>query len=294
MNLIGEFSIQIPTATLQPGQESFPCYIFPLVIDGPSRFVGGAVVDTTPGLHHANIVTRKKQSDVMRKCTKAENQGSEAIDVVKGGSVLFASSTQHVGSEWQRFPDGMAFKVPDDQEIIARMHYINSTPMPLTLSPTYRWYLVDATKVTREIAPFAWNYGDINLPPLKVTTHTGDCTMPDAMHIVSLLPHMHRLGIEFAARYKGGPLDGKYFLRSKGYDPDNGVLLQSHPAIDLGQGDGATFSCTWDNTLNETLGFGVGNNEMCILFGYAWPPWAAFTADAKAGNCFTIAPVPPP
>jgi hypothetical protein len=111
------------------------------------------------------------------------------------------------------------------------------------------------------------------------------------MHLVSLLPHMHRLGKHFTGGYLGGSLDSKLFLDSKGYDPDSGVLVQYEPAVDLSQGEGATFSCTWDNTLDKTIVEGIGDNEMCMLFGYAWPPENAFTAVATAPDaCIYIAP----
>ena len=40
-NVVGGFSIQLPEETLKPGAETFPCYIFPLAISGPSHIVGG-------------------------------------------------------------------------------------------------------------------------------------------------------------------------------------------------------------------------------------------------------------
>src|SRR4051812_39361350 len=57
---VGGFSIDLPTATLMPGEETTPCFIFPLVVDGPSRFVGGASLTVAPGMHHGNITSRPK------------------------------------------------------------------------------------------------------------------------------------------------------------------------------------------------------------------------------------------
>jgi hypothetical protein len=107
---------------------------------------------------------------------------------------------------------------------------------------------------------------------------------------VNVMPHMHKLGTRFTASFAEGPLDGKAFLDSKGYDPDNGVVMQYDPAIDLSQGmtdeeraaqplggTGASFSCTWRNTLDKKIVEGVGDNEMCMMFGYAYPPEAAYS-----------------
>jgi hypothetical protein len=44
------------------------------------------------------------------------------------------------------------------------------------------------------------------------------------------------------------------------------------------QGDGASFSCTWSNTTDQTVVEGVGSNEMCMLFGYGFPGASTYSA----------------
>jgi hypothetical protein len=68
------------------------------------------------------------------------------------------------------------------------------------------------------------------------------------------------------------------------------VLTQYDPAIDLGAVDGITFSCTWRNTLDVTVTEGVGNNEMCMLFGYGYPPAQSYSALAGPGSCVMSPP----
>src|SRR5579864_6872140 len=89
-NAVGGFSIQLPTTTMMPGDEILPCYIFPLDLQGPSHVVGGATLNATPGLHHGNITTRPKTGDGIRPCSAADAMGgSEALDILNGGAVLF-------------------------------------------------------------------------------------------------------------------------------------------------------------------------------------------------------------
>lgn len=293
-NAVGGFMIQLPPMTLMPGEEELPCYIFPLEITGPSHIVGGATLNATPGLHHGNITTRPKTGDGFRMCdADTAANGSEAFDVLQGGAVLFGSSTQVMGQEWQSFPSGMGYRIKDGYEIVARMHYLNATSQPLTVQPSYQWYTIDESTLTQELAPFIWEYKSFTIPPMATTTVQGQCMFPyaqHAMHLVNVLPHMHRMGIEFDAGVIGGPDDGKNFLTSPGYNPDQGVLTQYDPAIDLSDADGVTFGCTWHNTLDQTLTEGVGNNEMCMMFGYAYPPGAAYSALANAGSCVMSTP----
>jgi hypothetical protein len=207
--------------------------------------------------------------------------------------VLFASSTQIEGTEWLSFPEGMGIPVSEGHEIVARMHYLNTSSEPVTLTPSYEWFTVDEPTVEHLLGPFAWSFDGFEIPPLSAHTVTGSCNTPRDMHIVNALPHMHALGTAFTAAYKGGERDGELFLDSVGYDPDEGVLTQYVPAIDLSQGEGATFSCTWDNTYDKTITSGLGDNEMCILFGYAYPYEHAYSAMANEGGCVMIAPPSP-
>lgn len=286
-NVVGGFSIQLPSYTLKPGEEELPCWIFPLDITGPSLLVGGAQLTSQPGMHHGNITTRPSTGTGMRPCPADDPSsqfGGEALDVFNGGTVLFGSSTQHVGTEWQSFPAGMAYPVTAGFEIVARMHYLNAGSQPLTVSPKYQWYTVDAKKVKTVLAPFAWVYDGFQIAPGQTLTVTGDCYFPGPMKIVFVLPHMHKLGTAFAASFLGGPLDGKEWLDSKGYDPSDGVMQVFDPPIDLSQGQGSSFSCTWDNTTDQVVTDGVGNNEMCILFGYSFPASATYSASVQDSN----------
>lgn len=288
---VGGFSIDIPAMTLAPGEERTPCWIFPLAIDGPSRIVGGGELEVGPGMHHGNITTRPKTGDGIRPCPADDSAiAGEALDVIDGGAVLFGSSTQVTGTEWQSFPEGMGYRVRDGFEIVARMHYLNATSAPVTIAPKYTWYTIDEATMVEELGPFAWSYEDIHIPPESSATVTASCSFPKPMHVVEVLPHMHRMGVELDAAFVGGPLDGQEFLHSPGYDPDRGVLLEYDPAIDLSQGDGASFSCKWVNPLDKTIVEGIGDDEMCILFGYAYPPENAFSAVAHASGCLYVAP----
>lgn len=295
--VVGGFEIQLPEMTLAPGEERFPCWIFPLEVTGPSMIVGGAKLTTSEGMHHGNITTRPVTAgEGIRPCPPDDNEliGGEALDILDGGAVLFGSSTQIVGEEWQSFPDGMGYEVATGYEIVARMHYLNATPEEVSVAPTYEWFTIDEANVTHVLGPFAWVLRDFEIPPLSTLTVTGTCNVPGPMQLVNVMPHMHQLGTEFFGEYLGGEREGERWLDSKGYDPDGGVITQYTPAIDLSQGDGMRFGCTWENTHDKTIVEGVGDNEMCILFGYAYPYEASYSGVATPdGGCAMVLPPPP-
>ncbi len=294
-NTVGSFFIQLPEETIGPGAEMFPCYIFPLQLMGPSHIVGGGKLTTVPGMHHGNVTTRPKTGDGFRACSKEDAQafGAEGIDIAKGGAVLFASSTQITGVEWSTFPDGMGFPIADGYEIVARMHYLNTSTMPLKAAPKYEWFTIDEKKVTQKLGPFAWVLKNFKIPPMSDYTAASTCHLLDDMNVVTAMPHMHALGVGFFAEHVGGPHDGQRFLDSKGYDPDKGVITQYVPAAPLGKSEDVRWGCKWHNSYNDTIVEGVGKNEMCILFGYAYPYAHAYSALSSEVGCAMIAPPDP-
>jgi hypothetical protein len=310
-NVVGSFTIDVPAFHLEPGDEKMPCYIFPLDIKGSSRIVGGAKLVVGRGMHHGNITTRKlrgpreagvneKSGEGFRECPKEATEdavGAEAADIIGGGAVLFGSSTQFSGEEWQSFPEGIGYRLKDGYEIVARMHYLNATGAPLDVKPKYEWYTIDEAKLTHEVAPFAWVYQNFTIPPKSEhTVNSAPCVFTTPMNVVMVLPHMHKLGTGFRASFSGGPKDGERFLESRGYDPDNGVMTQFSPAVDLSQGGvdgaGATFSCAWRNTLDKQVVWGIGDDEMCMMYGYAYPPSGAYSVMASDRGCWPVLPPP--
>ncbi len=290
--VVGGFSIAVPAEVLASGDETHPCYIFPLELEGPSRIVGGGKLVVGAGMHHGNITARPKTGEGIRPCP-AEAGGAlqgEAVDVAKGGAVLFGSSTQFVGEEWTSFPEGMGYRIKEGFEIVARMHFLNTSSSPVTVSPQYEWFTIDEASVTEELGPFAWALGGFAIPPLSTHTAQASCALLGPMQVVNVLPHMHALGTNFFAEHEGGPHDGERFLDSAGYDPDNGVMTQYTPAVDLAETERFVFGCTWKNTFDKEIVEGTGDNEMCILFGYGYPPEHAYSATANPQGCVAVAP----
>lgn len=293
-HVVGGFEVEMAPFEVAAGEEVQPCWIAPLELVGPSRVVGGASLTVTSGMHHGNVTARPKTGEGFRPCPDDEGiLGGEAGDVLAGGAVLFGSSTQFEGTEWRTFPDGMGYPLGDDWEIVFRMHYLNTLPTPVTLAPKYEWFTIDEAKVTQLLAPFVWMYSDFEIPPRSEMTVAADCIFLDVKpRFVSLMPHMHKLGTRFTATAIGGAHDGELFLDSPGYNPD-GVIVGFDPPLDLTDADGFRFECTWNNTHDKTIVEGVGDDEMCMLFGYGFPYEAAMTSYAVGQSCAVVVAPPP-
>ncbi len=293
-NVVGNFSIDLgdpalPPSVLNPGDEVFPCFIFPLDLTGPSHLIGGAKLTASVGMHHGNILTRPATGTGIRPCSTDETNaalGGEAFDVLSGGAVLFASTTQITMDEWRTFPKGMGFRIKDGYEIVAHMHYLNATSQVLTVAPKYEWYTVDESTITQELYPFFWELSNFSIPPHTQQTFVGACDFPNPMRVVNALAHMHQLGVGLDVGFFGGQYDRMQWFTTPGYNPNGSLQLEYQPAVDLSTGNatGISMSCTWNNTTDQTVVEGVGVNEMCMIFGYGYPQTAAYSARMSPGN----------
>jgi hypothetical protein len=293
-NAVGGFSIDlgdpaIMPIVMKPGAELFPCIVFPLEVTGTSRIVAGGVLTPSAGLHHGNITTRPTDGIAgIHPCPNTswtvDAIGEEATDILAGGQVLFASTTQIQVPEWESFPAGMGYEIKDGFQIIAHLHYLNISQVTETPAPKYQWYTVDPSTVTQELYPFVWRLTNFMIPPHTQQTSVGACDFPSGMQIVNILPHMHQLATGLDLAYLGGPDDGQDFLVSPGYSTEESLQRQYQPAVDLSQGSGMTMSCSWDNTTDQTIIEGTGINEMCMIFGYGWPGSATYSAQFSPGD----------
>lgn len=211
--------------------------------------------------HHLIIFKAVVQEEpgTVRDCTSAE-------DMVRFTPVI---SSVQFGLE--RFPDGMAIRVPRGAQIVLQQHYVNTSDKELRVKD-----VAFMTKVAKEeVETLAGFYGlsDIffELPPGEETTLSFRCKAPRDMNVLLVGPHMHEWGTRFRvtltqatgttelmdlawkANYRDEPptLD---------YDKDRPLVLK--------EGDTIATECVFRNTTSKVLKF---PEEMCATYGYFFP-----------------------
>ena len=91
---------------------------------------------------------------------------------------------------------------------------------------------------------------------------------PFDMQLHWVLPHTHDLGNHFRVEIAGGERDGEVLHRLDTYNADaNGLLLD--PPLDLDEADGLRVICGFRNPTEESVGWGIGDQEMCVMLGLA-------------------------
>ncbi len=227
--------------------------------------------------HHSNWTfvpdTKYEGPDGVWPC---DERGYDQLGAAVAGGVLYAQSTQ-AAREVQKFPDGAAVRVPPHARIIGDVHLLNTGTETVTGKVAMTLYAIPAAEVTAKLAPFHMTYEGLAIPPLASSRFHGSCKLdeqfetqvgaPLSMRLFYALPHTHALGRRFFLEAVGGPRDGERLFDVTGYNGEPRGRLYPEP-IDLTGITGLAFGCEFENPRDETIHYGIGDQEMCEMLGF--------------------------
>ena len=152
------------------------------------------------------------------------------------------------------------------------------------------------------MAPGRIQYRDLALDPRKQSSFTVECLLDDAhqMRIGSplqyelhyALSHYHQLGVYTQLEVAGGPNDGQVIMRHDGYGENFGQAID--PPLELASigARGVRFTCGFNNPREAAVGWGIGDQEMCVVAlqartNLAWDGDVPDGTSAKVGTSAT-------
>lgn len=262
---------------LAPLEETQPCIQWTLHNEQPI-YVQTVRLTNDGGSHHSNWFAVPEDKfpgpDGYFDC---DARGFAELDAAVAGTVLFAQSTQSRIDE-QRLPEGVVIKIPPNHKIVAGGHFLNLADAPYTTEMRMALELVHPKLVEVVAAPFRLSYYDLEIPAMRQARFSGDCDMttlymdqvgrPLDLKLYYVTPHYHYLGNWFDLFIEGGPRDGENVFHFDGFNASsNGKSFD--PPIDLTGATGFRFTCGYDNWRDQTIGWGIGDQEMCVMLGLA-------------------------
>lgn len=262
---------------LQPREETQPCLQWTIGNEQP-LYVQTVRLTNDGASHHSNWFVVPEDSfpgeDGYFEC---ESRGFAEIEAAVSGTVLFAQSTQSRIDE-QRLPEGVVIKIPPRHKVVAGGHFLNLADAPYTTEMRLAFELVHPKDVRVVAAPFRLTYYDLDIPAGRQSRFSGACDFsglyedqvgkPLDLKLYYVTPHYHYLGNFFDLTVMGGARDGESVFRLDGFDASsNGKSFD--PPIDLTGAQGFHFTCGYDNWLDKAIGWGIGDQEMCVMLGLA-------------------------
>lgn len=266
------------TFTLDPAEEDATLCVSVELHNPEPLFINAVTLEAAAGFHHSNWFYVQHESfrgpDGIWPC--AERSFSEPVAALFGG-VLFAQSTQ-TATETQQFPPGAVIPIPPESKIVAGLHLLNASdatitvPLAITIDPIPR------EEVTVQLRPLGMEDQALVLAPHARTDVGSTCDIgamhqerfsrPPDFHIYYVLPHYHALGLGLRLE----ALDEGETTPRVIFDADQqiGTALGGpiDPPFAMTGSTKLRMTCKYENPRDATVGFGIGDQEMCVLLGF--------------------------
>jgi len=262
---------------LGPREEDQPCIQWTLDNE-QAVYVQSVTIANDGGFHHSNWFVLPESAypgdDGFFRC---QDRGFTELEAAITGTVLTAQSTQ---SRYERMdlPPGVVIKVPPHHKVVAGGHLLNLASVDVETELRMSLEIVHPREVEVVAAPFRLTYYDLDIPGFTEarfssscdfsSTYDGAAGKPLDLKLYYVLPHYHYLGNYFDLSVLGGPRDGESVFRLDGFNADANGQAYPEP-IDLTGADGFRFTCGFDNWTDKTIGWGIGDQEMCVMLGLA-------------------------
>ncbi len=272
------FTHRFGAYALEPFEENNRCVAWTLDNE-ESLYVQAVTLSNLGYWHHSNWFVVPEDTfpgeDGYFDCA---DRGFTELGAATAGTVLFAQSTQSFVEE-QRTGPGAVVKIPPHHTVVAGVHMLNVGPAPVDTDLFMTLEIIHPKAVTHVLTPFRLSYLDLDIPANSESRFTGVCDSlgekyqaatgaPIDIKLHYVLPHYHYLGNYFNLTFTGGPLDGQSVFEHSGFDGNaNGGTFD--PPLDLTGVTGIRYTCGYDNWRDVNVGWGNGDQEMCVMLGLA-------------------------
>lgn len=284
------FRIIAPPRTLGPGGEVDFCLSWPIP-DLKNNVVHSARLYTTGGLHHSNVVAKPINAMVGPNPYPDCHPGaSDPVGNIGAGipDVLFANSTQIEGQETIAFASGMGYLLDTNREISTDIHFLNTASEPRRIEVAYDFFTMPKEDLKQEVAPFVINVDEFSIPPHTTEVVEATCSVFGG-NVVTIMPHTHDLAQRFTVDLIASDNQETRIFDDGAFDLESDIR-RFEPALDISGAERIRHQCTFMNTRDVEVHYGIGTNEMCTFFGYIYPPEKQFagTVSQDNGPCNSI------
>lgn len=210
-----------------------------------------------PGTHHTLLIQEHGSS---------QPDGEAACGPTLGADMLTASG---VGTDDLTFPPGVGALIPAGTQLMLNLHLFNTTSSPINGVSGTLVQTVTPDQVEQVAELVLPGSSAISVPPNGTQTVVANCTFPTPAKIITVWPHMHKLGTHMKVTYEGASTtkvlhDAPFTFG----DQKNDVI----DPVNVAAGEHVRIECTYHNTTAQTVGWGDSSNaEMCFAGLYVYP-----------------------
>ena len=275
----GQQSITFGPVNLEPGAENTQCIQVRL---------GNTEQLRVHEMH--NLLSQGSHHLIIYRTTETEEKLTpyncdpfiDTLDPSKGAPLMVTQKHE----ETLTLPEGVAFTLEPHQMIRLEVHYFNATSGPIDMTATATFTPI-AEKDYKYEADFLFlGNPDVDVAP-KSTSKLGPVFLPlgklisgisEDAKFFALTGHTHKYGTNVSvnlAQNKDDPGTPVYEVADWSWaEPET---VKHDPGFSIPPEGGFKFSCEWNNTSDNQLGFGESaNDEMCFFWAYYYPSKGAY------------------
>jgi hypothetical protein len=280
----GAMRIETPPLEIGPYSDIIFCYIGSFPADQGQLAIDWVAMYENPVYgHHIQFNGLRSDSDTfdvpdgtLVDCTDPSQTMLATSQMVNMNRIL--DSEVGYGGEMV-LPEGAAVPIEPGARWLFEVHLVNPTPRPATGKGVVDIRFVEAESVRDWVAPWVFNDSGFELPPGEQATVEVDCTWPQDATVLSLLGHMHEMGLQHKVEMVTP--DGQ---RTTIYDlPEWDLDWRYQPVVedfdgglDVPEGTRFITTCTFFNHGSHAVTF---PDEMCVASGLFMPASQTIACD---------------
>jgi hypothetical protein len=178
--------------------------------------------------------------------------------------VVMMFGTQGEESGWLTLPEGVAANLPAGIQLLHEVHYVNTTDEDVDLYSYLNGWTIPQDEVVSGIWGGSVRDENIHIPPASTHTEWSRCVMNEDVEVQFLASHTHARGKKFTIAPFDGTTTGDIFYQND--DWHNPMIEQYNPGRVVPAGQGFEFACTWENTDDTEVNYGLTSlDEMCNM-----------------------------
>jgi hypothetical protein len=250
-------TLTMDTFTVDPGKEVYMCQDFANPFQGVQADIKTWELHMAQGSHHMFAFYTPNATN------------AHVVTCPQGGlqfqPFTFGSQT---ANQVATYPQGIGATIPPTTGFTLNVHYINPGTTPITGHVALTIYVAKPNIITQHVGILFLNQGLLNVPATgQPSTSTSSFTLPQDIHLLTSVSHMHKRATDFTATTSTGQT---LFQTNQWAEP---APKQYSPATLLSAGTKITWSCTYVNDTGQVLTFGesAATNVMCISVSTFYP-----------------------
>jgi hypothetical protein len=257
----GEIEFDSPIIpAIAPGTDVTYCSYLDTHVTDETDVVHYRVFESLTGHHAVLYAARQSRPVDTHVCTE---------DDMVNSRFLAGGGAEGVGTI--EIPDGLAFRIPANTQLMMQTHWINATQNPVDGQAVAYITTMPSSPSRQMLDLFNVVKTDFSIPAGMKATASSTCTLKKDLQLFAIAGHAHEYASNVNIQLGDGTANN--MLWNHDWQPQYSsappyLIYGKDQPLALKAGQQITVTCSWNNTSGIDLAF---PREMCVSVGFYFP-----------------------